>query len=182
MPRGKMLFMSSPLPPTFTLSIDRVDGGSYQLTASQVLPLPRAEVFRFFEDPRNLFDITPDWLRFVMQDRKGKAATFEGAEFDYSIRWFGIPLRWRSRIEGYLPPERFTDVQLIGPYKSWSHLHLFEERDGGTLMRDIVTYRLPLGPLGGIAHRLAVRRQLENIFRYRARRIDAWCRGCLQRK
>lgn len=84
-----------------------------------------------------------------MKDRDSRTAVFEGAEFDYTIRWFGIPLPWKSRITAYRPPEQFTDIQLNGPYRSWSHLHAFEDVEGGTLMRDRVTYQLPLGPLGG---------------------------------
>jgi ligand-binding SRPBCC domain-containing protein len=174
--------MSYPLPPTFTLQFDRIDRATRRLSASQVLPLPRRETFLFFEDPRNLFDITPGWLRFVMKDKNSKTAVFEGAEFDYTIRWLGIPMPWKSRITRYKPPEQFTDMQLVGPYRSWSHLHTFEETDKGTLMRDTVTYRLPFGPLGGVVHAIAVRRQLEDIFRYRAMRIDEWARGALQKK
>ncbi len=174
--------MSSQLPPTFTVAFRRLGLAAYELSASQVLPLPRKQAFAFFEDPRNLYDITPDWLHFVMRDRDAETEMFDGAAFDYTIRWFGIPLRWRSRIEGYLPPERFTDIQLVGPYRSWSHLHTFEEDDTGTFMRDTVRYQLPLGPLGDAVHAIAVRRQLENIFRYRARRIDEWARGEFRRK
>ncbi len=174
--------MSSRLPPTFSLAFRRKGRAAYELAASQVLPLPRERAFVFFEDPRNLFDITPGWLSFVMSDRESKTDMFEGATFDYTIRWFGIPLRWQSTIEGYRPPERFTDIQLTGPYRSWSHLHSFEELGGATLMRDQVNYQLPLGPLGDAAHTLAVRRQLENIFRYRARRVDEWSRGKLLKR
>ena len=38
-------------------------------------------------------------------------------------------------------------------------------------MRDRVEYELPFGVVGRLAHRLLVRRQLENIFRHRARAI-----------
>ncbi len=174
--------MTSRLPPTFSLGFRRVGAAAYELAASQVLPLPRERAFVFFEDPRNLFDITPGWLSFIMQDRRSKAEMFDGAEFDYTIRWFGIPLRWRSRIEGYVPPERFTDVQLVGPYRVWRHLHLFEQRENDTVMHDRVLYRLPLGLIGDAVHALAVRRQLEDIFRYRALRIDEWTRGVLRRR
>jgi ligand-binding SRPBCC domain-containing protein len=169
-------------PDSFTIAFSHMHRSLHRLTASQVLPLPRKEAFVFFEDPRNLFDITPDWLSFKMKDREQMTEMFEGAEFDYTIRWLGIPLPWKSRIEDYRPPERFTDVQTTGPYRSWSHQHLFEDHEAGTLMTDIVTYRLPLGLLGSMAHRLAVRRQLENIFRYRAVRVDAWARGALTKK
>jgi ligand-binding SRPBCC domain-containing protein len=174
--------MSFIIPPTFTLKFDRLDRATHRLLTSQVLSLPRKEVFRFFEDPRNLFDITPDWLSFVMKDRDAKTEMFEGAEFDYTIRWLGIPLPWKSRIIGYKPPGQFTDIQITGPYRSWSHLHTFEEVSEGTLMLDTVTYQLPLGPLGNLAHALAVKRQLDDIFRYRATRIDEWARGEMRKK
>ena len=170
------------LPPTFTLRFDRPDRVTRRLKASQVLSLPREQAFSFFEDPRNLFDITPDWLRFEMKDREAKITMFDGAEFDYTIRWFGLPLPWKSRIAGYTPPVQFTDLQLVGPYRSWSHLHTFEEIPEGTLMNDRVTYQLPLGPLGDLVHAVAVRHQLADIFRYRATRIDEWARGELKKK
>ena len=170
------------LPPTFTIRFDRLDRATHRLTASQVLALPRKQAFAFFEDPANLFDITPDWLSFVMKDRDSKTAMFEGAEFDYTIRWFGIPMPWKSRIIGYKPPDQFTDIQLAGPYRSWSHLHTFEEVSDGTRMGDTVTYQPPLGPLGNLVHALTVRRQLEDIFRYRAARIHEWARGEMRKK
>ena len=174
--------MRSDVPPTFTISFEHIHRSLHRLSASQVLPLSRKEAFTFFEDPRNLVDITPGWLRFVMKDRDSRTEVFEGAEFDYTIRWLRIPMPWKSRIMGYMPPEQFTDIQLAGPYRSWSHLHTFEESEGGTLMRDTVTYQLPLGPIGTVVHALAVRRQLENIFSYRAKRIDEWARGEFRKK
>jgi len=48
---------------------------------------------------------------------------------------------------------------------------------GGTRMRDVVRYALPLGPAGELAHRLFVRRDVEGIFSFRhdelARRVAA---------
>jgi ligand-binding SRPBCC domain-containing protein len=170
-------------PSSFSVRISSLGSSSYELTSTQVLPIPQERAFSFFEDPRNLFDITPDWLQFVMRDREAKVSVFEGAEFDYTIRWLGATIPWRSRIFGYRPPERFTDIQVRGPYRSWTHLHVFESADvGGTVMRDRVTYQLPCGLAGGLVHWLIVRRQLMDIFRYRAARIDAWARGSLHRK
>jgi ligand-binding SRPBCC domain-containing protein len=174
--------MSYILPLTFTIHFRSIDGKTHQLSTSQVLPLPREQTFTFFENPRNLFDITPDWLQFVMKDRETKTEVFEGAEFDYTIRWYGVTIAWKSRIIEYKPPERFTDIQVAGPYRSWRHLHILEVSPEGTLMRDIVTYQLPFGFLGRLAHTVMVRRQLEDIFRYRAERIAEWGRGALRKK
>lgn len=137
-----------------------------RLSREQFFARPRAEIFRFFSDASNLGRITPDFLHFTILtplplDVKA------GARIDYRLRLFGIPFRWRTRIEAFEPPERFSDVQERGPYRRWHHLHEFEERDGGTLMRDTVDYELPLGPLGALAHALFVRRSVQRIFDYR---------------
>jgi ligand-binding SRPBCC domain-containing protein len=169
------------LPEMFSITFSRPDSRTFRLSASQVLPVARAKAFSFFEDPRNLCEITPDCLDFRMLDRS-KAEVFEGAEFDYTIQWLSFRLFWRSRIVGYRPPESFTDVQAKGPYPYWSHLHTFQEQDGSTLMRDEVTYRLPFGPFGTLLHRFVIRRQLRDIFRYRAVRIAQWAAGDFTRK
>ena len=141
--------------------------------------MPPELVFPFFEDPRNLYEITPDWLDFRMSD-PDQAAAFERAEFGYTIRWLGIRIRWRSRITDYRPPERFTDIQLIGPYRSWHHLHTFERIPEGTLMKDEVTYELPFG--AGLLHSVVIAPQLRAIFLFRARRVAEWSAGIMVRK
>lgn len=169
------------MPRTFSITFSRPNSRTFRLSASQVLPVAQAKAFGFFEDPRNLIEITPEWLDFRMLDRS-KAEVFEGAEFDYTIRWLSLRLFWRSRITGYRPPRSFTDVQIKGPYPYWSHLHTFREESGGTLMRDEVTYRLPFGPFGRFLHRLIIRGQLSDIFCHRAVRIDQWAAGDFRRK
>jgi hypothetical protein len=44
-------------------------------------------------------------------------------------------------------------------------------------MRDRVRYALPLGPLGPLAHRLVVGRDLEAIFTYRLKKVEEIFRG-----
>lgn len=164
------------LPPTFTIEFKRITNWMKQLKTSQVLPIPPTEAFRFFEDPRNLFEITPDWLDFRMVNQ-GKTEVFDGVEFDYIIRWFELKLRWRSRIIDYKPPERFTDIQIIGPFRYWRHLHIFERVSEGTLLKDEVTYKVPFGLIGILLHTLVIKKQLEDIFSYRAIRISEWAKG-----
>jgi hypothetical protein len=47
------------LPGTFSVAFTRIDSRTFLLSASQVLPVKRVQVFDFFQDPRNLFEITP---------------------------------------------------------------------------------------------------------------------------
>jgi ligand-binding SRPBCC domain-containing protein len=64
-----------------------------------------------------------------------------------------------------------VDVQVRGPYARWEHRHRFLEEGGGTWVEDRVTYRLPLGVLGRLAHAVMVRRQLRELWDYRQRRL-----------
>lgn len=123
------------------------------------------EVFRVFEDARNLAKITPPWLRFEVLS--GEVAMRRGAEIDYVIRWQGLPMKWKTLITNYDPPDSFVDLQVRGPYRVWHHRHSFRETAEGTVVEDRVDYALPLGLLGRAAHCIVVKRQLLAIFRYR---------------
>lgn len=139
----------------------------HRLLRTQVVPRPQDEVFKFFSDAKNLEKITPDFLRFHILLADPHAPVFEGMLIDYRLRLGGIPLRWQSRIESLDPPRGFVDVQTRGPYRSWRHVHTFEEIPGGTRIVDQVDYEMPLGFLGSVAHALFVRRTLQHIFDYR---------------
>ena len=139
----------------------------HTLIREQVLPGTPDEVFPFFADAGNLEAITPPLLRFRIvspQPMEMRA----GVLIEYRLRLRGLPIRWKTRIEVWEPGRRFVDRQLKGPYALWHHTHEFEpDRRGGTLIRDLVRYALPLGPLGTVAHSLFVRRDLERIFDFR---------------
>jgi ligand-binding SRPBCC domain-containing protein len=144
---------------------------TYQLHREQFIPRPLAEVFPFFADAGNLEAITPEFLNFrILTPRP--IPMHPGSLIDYEIKLFGVPLKWRTRIEEFEPPSHFVDVQLRGPYKLWHHTHEFREVEGGTLMIDRVRYQLYLGPLGWLAHRLWVRRTLARIFDHRRQTIE----------
>lgn len=144
---------------------------TYELHRVQKLAGRPSEVYPFFERPENLSRITPAWLNFRIRT-PSPVEMREGAVIDYTIRWMGIPLRWRTRITVYRPPEEFVDKQIRGPYTHWRHSHRFEGAGRETTMTDRVTYALPGGIAGRVLHRLLIRPQLEAIFDYRARVIE----------
>jgi ligand-binding SRPBCC domain-containing protein len=128
-------------------------------------------VFAFFADAANLAAITPPMLEFKTVT-PAPIDMREGALIDYRMRVRGVPVKWRTAIREWDPPHRFVDEQLQGPYALWHHTHTFEPvGDGETLMRDVVRYAIGFGPLGGLAQRLLVRRDLDAIFDYRAARV-----------
>ena len=136
------------------------------LEREQIVPRPRAEVFAFFADARNLERLTPPSLSFSILTPT-PIAMRPGAVIDYRIKLGGVPFRWRTVIETFEPEHRFSDVQAAGPYKRWHHVHEFTDVPEGTAICDRVTYEMPLGPLGELARTLFVRNQLEVIFDYR---------------
>jgi ligand-binding SRPBCC domain-containing protein len=138
----------------------------------QRLPGRPADVFAFFADARNLEAITPPLLQFRMLT-PDPIVMARGTLLRYRLRVHGVPVSWLTEITAWDPPQRFVDEQREGPYALWQHTHSFEDDGaGGTLMRDVVRYELPLGVLGALAHGL-VRRDIEQIFDYRAARVPA---------
>jgi ligand-binding SRPBCC domain-containing protein len=143
------------------------------LQREQRLPGTPDEVFAFFADAHNLETLTPPLLHFRVVTPE-PIAMGAGTLIRYRLRVRGMPVSWLTEIREWDPPHGFVDEQLTGPYALWHHTHTFEPlADGGTLMRDVVRYRIGFGPLGAIANRLLVRRDVEAIFDFRAERIPA---------
>lgn len=143
---------------------------TYQLTREQYLDRPIDEVFPFFADAGNLEAITPPWLGFrILTPRPIDMR--QGTLIRYSLRWRVVPIRWTTQITQWDPPFSFVDEQLHGPYRLWRHRHEFEACGERTRMRDTVDYALYGGLLGRLAHTGWVRRDLDRIFDFRARRV-----------
>jgi ligand-binding SRPBCC domain-containing protein len=142
----------------------------YRLQRRQVVGGSLDAVFGFFKSPHNLEAITPRWLGFRVVEASDQEARL-GTRIRYRLRVRGLPIRWESRIAEYAENDIFADEQVVGPYRSWYHRHQFRSLPGGVAIEDVVEYRMPLGLLGRVAHAVFVRRQLEQIFDYRARVI-----------
>jgi ligand-binding SRPBCC domain-containing protein len=144
---------------------------TYKLEQEHFISRPRDEVFLFFADPFNLEHITPPFLQFKIIS-SAPIDMNPDTLIDYSLSLYGVRFRWRTRIESHTPDVAFIDTQESGPYKLWHHTHTFEDVEGGTLMRDLVRYQVPFGPLGQLAHAIFVRRALNQIFEFRRNAID----------
>jgi ligand-binding SRPBCC domain-containing protein len=144
---------------------------THVLRREQVLPGTPEEVFPFFADALNLEAITPPLLRFrVVTPQPIEMGV--GTLIQYGLRLHGVPVRWLTSIQAWEPPHRFVDVQVRGPYALWHHTHEFEPRDdGATLMRDTVRYAIGFGPLGELAARAFVHRDVTAIFDFRAEAV-----------
>lgn len=143
----------------------------HRLERQQRVDRPVDEVFTLFAQARNLERITPPWLRFrVLTPEPIEMGV--GTLIEYRLHLHGLPLKWVSRIEEWRPGHSFVDRQIRGPYGLWHHRHTFTAAGEGTVVGDVVDYALPLGPVGELAHRLFVGRDLVRIFDFREAAVD----------
>lgn len=148
-----------------------VRGSQHELVSEQWIPRPVDEVFPFFTNENNLETLTPPMLCFHVVG-KNTPVLGEGTLIEYRLKIRGVPMKWRTRIESWRPNDRFVDTQETGPFRHWHHTHEFIPVRGGTLMRDRVLYRLPLGWIGDGVGGWLVSRDIESIFAFRRKKID----------
>lgn len=81
----------------------------------------------------------------------------------FEARHLGVRQQLHARIVRMEPPHLFADEMVRGAFKSLYHLHEFLPDNGGTLMRDSITWEAPLGLLGRLADLLVLRRHLRRF-------------------
>lgn len=138
------------------------------LHATQTVAASLDRAWDFFSDPRNLAAITPPELDFTVLSELPERV-HAGLMIEYRVRpLLQIPLRWVTEITHVEQGRYFSDEQRIGPYRIWHHEHYFRDLgDGRVELRDQVSYVLPFGPLGDLAHPFLVEPQLKKIFAFR---------------
>ena len=150
---------------------DICKNSSNEFIVEHWLPLPLDKVFSFFKEPKNLEQITPAYLNFKVVKQSTNVIS-EGTKINYRLSLHGFPMWWQSKIVDWNPNHKFSDTQTHGPYNHWYHTHEFEEKDGGTLIKDHVKYKLPFGIPGDCLAGSWVQKDLENIFDYRRKKIE----------
>jgi ligand-binding SRPBCC domain-containing protein len=86
-------------------------------------------------------------------------------------RPFGITMKLTTQVKEMRPPAYFRDEQVKGPFGKFRHEHLFEEKDGGTLMTDRMLLESPLGLVGKMADAMFVERYMIRFLQIRNARI-----------
>jgi ligand-binding SRPBCC domain-containing protein len=147
----------------------------HHLHREQIVAGDPAQVWAFFAAPKNLNAITPPNLTFQIL---GEVPTrmYAGQMIAYRIGVLpGITTRWLTEITHVREGEYFVDEQRMGPYRLWHHEHHFAPapQGRGVVMTDRVTYEVGWGPAGEVLHAVWIKRQLTQIFDYRAERIAA---------
>ena len=146
----------------------------YSLKTVQTIPISLDEAWDFFSSPANLQEITPDNLGFKIISKYHGDTMYAGQVIEYKVSpLLGIPLYWMTEMTHVEDKKYFVDEQRYGPYSMWHHQHHFKVVEGGVEMTDIVHYKLPLWFLGDIANTVLVKKQLQQIFDYRFKKVEA---------
>ena len=141
----------------------------YQFQRNQVIKTDIETAWDFMRSPANLNKITPPDMTFTILSNLTDVM-FEGQIIRYKIK---IPMigeqNWVSELKHIKEKHSFVDDQRIGPYKLWYHYHRIRECSEGVEFFDHITYSIPYGLLGELAHCIYVKNQLNKIFDFRAK-------------
>lgn len=143
----------------------------YTLHKKQKLPISVDEAWDFLSDPKNLKFITPDYMAFNIISGADREM-YPGQIIQYIVTpVLGIKSKWVTEITHVRDKEYFVDEQRFGPYALWHHKHFIKEIKDGVEMEDIIDYKIPLSILGQLVHPILVKPKLEEIFRFREKKL-----------
>ena len=138
----------------------------------QFVPASLDVVWDFFSSPSNLSKITPPEMGFLITSPP-QPEMYPGMFITYKVSpALGIKLDWVTEITQVNEKKFFIDEQRRGPYSIWHHEHHFKEVEGGVEMHDILSYHVSFGFLGSVADLLFVKNKVEEIFKYREKKIE----------
>ncbi len=166
---------------------------SQRLQVEQWVAVPLPRVFAFFSDPHNLPRIMPPSQgakivklnlvppRFPEGVRPSGIERMAGAGTEITFKFRAIPHipiheRWTALITEFAFNDYFSDVQKLGPFKSWHHTHTFEAKvvDGreGTVVGDEVEYEVGFGVVGTMLEKMIFQRMMHTTFEHRKKALE----------
>lgn len=127
---------------------------------------PIEEVFGWHKRDGAFHRLTPLWESTELVEQTAGIDTI-GAKVTLRMKVGPLSQTWLAEHTDYQENKRFQDIQRRGPFSQWVHTHHFEARGDSTILRDEITYQLPLGPLGEAVGDRFVRNKLQRMFDYR---------------
>jgi ligand-binding SRPBCC domain-containing protein len=144
------------------------------------LGAPAARVFAWHQSPDALTKLIPPWEKVTVE--QAPASLGNGDRAVLVIRNGPVKLRWVAEHHGFADRGEqggeFTDTQVSGPFKSWTHRHLVEaDGPGACWLDDRIEYELPLGWIGRMGGGGMTARKLDRMFEFRHRITREQCEG-----
>ncbi len=131
------------------------------------------ELFYFHVNFNNVTIVTPPMIkvRFLLVPERMEI----GSKLIVEVNQFGFWLPWEITVEKLEPYSLMVDYQSgRGPFRSWRHEHIFQEKNQRTILTDRITYSLPFGKLGSIFNAIFMRNIQRLIFGYRHKKTKEY--------
>jgi ligand-binding SRPBCC domain-containing protein len=141
-----------------------------KLSFEHLFDVAAADLFAFHETPGNLEVFLRGWTTFRMVANDGHIRVGSVTRVQERIGPLWIPMTFEHFL--YEPPRRFAERQVRGPFKKLEHVHEFESRGPGTILRDFVDVVLPWYLGGNLATRWIVAPKFRRFFAYRHAEMD----------
>jgi len=130
------------------------------------IPASAEAVFAWHETPGAFKRLTPPWEKVRVVHHVGGIK--DGAEVSLLVGPMPFSLRWDLRHDDYEAGRSFTDRQIMGPFKQWTHVHrMIPDGEGRCILEDRIDYELPLGWFGAMLGNGLMKRKLSRLFDYR---------------
>lgn len=122
-------------------------------------------LYSFHANPGALDRLLPPWENTSILRRAHSIAP--GSRVELKMHFGPIPFTYKALHIKEQPVEMFQDIQEKGPFRSWSHTHLFDETQNGARLTDLVDYQLPLQSFLPRNFTRFVEKELTRTFRHR---------------
>lgn len=131
------------------------------------LPVSKKEAFDWHKREGMFERLTPPFVKMEVFSKNHRLKLGEEVHCKF-LFFHSIGVEALFKITEYVEGESFTDEQIKGPFSYWKHVHFFEEVDeGNCLIKDKVTFRIPLESFIGAMVNSKIAKRLNCIFEYR---------------
>ncbi|WP_186645086.1 TIGR01777 family oxidoreductase [Fluviispira vulneris] len=134
------------------------------------LPVSVEEAFHWHERMGALERMIPPWMPTEIVERSGGIYNSDTIVLKTKISF--VTLKLKMLHQNFIANKQFEDIQLIGPFKSWKHKHLFEKIDEKkSKITDHIEYALPMSSILNMFGKHFVEDKLNRLFTYRHRTL-----------
>lgn len=141
------------------------------LRVSGEIAAPRERVFAVVEDARTANQIGPAYLALEVLRSPWLPKPGERTRLRVTLRGVGFELE--TELAEYRRGNFLLERQVAGPFASLEHAVSVEESALGARLTEVLAYQLPLGLLGRLFDRVALRSDLDRLLHTRLARVRA---------
>ncbi len=132
-------------------------------------PCTARELYEWHSREGALERLIPPWENTSVISQHGGIAP--GGRVEMKMHAGPFPFTWQAHHVEDVPGIMFRDIQHRGPFRYWSHSHLFSDTEKGALLEDRVEYALPAHTyLPKFLHK-HLEKTLRRIFAHRQNKI-----------